>query len=86
MHTPFNAPNLRLWAQQCEDQANDARVSGDERARLVKMRDALLVLAENEDWLNGASKARAWLNPRGLGRPPQAANIAERDNGSRRKS
>ena len=47
---------LRRWATQCLEQANNARVSGDERARLMMMRDALLALADTQDWLSGRAK------------------------------
>ena len=44
---------LRRWAIQCLAQANDPRASGDERARLLKMRAALLEMADTQDWLEG---------------------------------
>jgi hypothetical protein len=47
------ASTLRRWASQCAAQANNPRSSGDERDRLLKMRAALLDLAETQDWLNG---------------------------------
>ncbi len=46
-----DAGYLRRWAMQCLEQANNARVSGEERARLMMMRDALLTLADTQDWL-----------------------------------
>ncbi len=49
----LDAQNLRRWADQCLDQANNPRVSGDERDRLLKMRNALRTLADNQDWLDG---------------------------------
>jgi hypothetical protein len=55
MDTNISASDLRRWARQCDAQAADPRVSGDERERLLKMRDALLTLAENQDWLDGRS-------------------------------
>ena len=45
--------DLRHWAMQCYDQASDPRASGDERARLLRMREALLSLADEADWLEG---------------------------------
>lgn len=47
---------LRQWAMQCFAQAQDPRASGDERERLLKMRTALLELAETQDWLAGKSQ------------------------------
>jgi hypothetical protein len=48
-----NAAVLRRWAMQCAAQADDPHASGDERERLLKMRAALLELAEMQDWLEG---------------------------------
>ena len=48
-----NAATLRRWAMQCAAQAEDPHASGDERERLLKMRKALLELAEMQDWLDG---------------------------------
>ncbi len=48
---------LRRWAMQCFAQAQDPRASGDERERLLKMRTALLELAETQDWLAGKTQA-----------------------------
>jgi len=55
MDTNISASDLRRWAGQCDAQAADPRASGDERERLLKMREALRTLAENQDWLNGRS-------------------------------
>jgi hypothetical protein len=43
---------LRKWAARCAAQAKETRSIPD-RARLLAMRDALLDLADNEDWLSG---------------------------------
>ena len=51
-----DAGYLRRWAMQCVEQANSPRVSGEERAHLMKMRDALLTLADTQDWLSGRGK------------------------------
>jgi hypothetical protein len=48
-----NAALLRRWAMQCAAQADDPRATGDERDRLLKMRTALIELAETQDWLEG---------------------------------
>jgi hypothetical protein len=45
--------DFRLWAAQCAAKAETAGTPAD-RDRLLKMRDALLALADNEDWLNGS--------------------------------
>lgn len=49
--TPKGA-ELRQWARQCGAQATLAR-SAEERDRLLRMRNSLLELADNEDWLSG---------------------------------
>ena len=59
MQKPINSissADLRRWAMECYDQAIDPRVSGDERDRLLRMRQSLLTLAEEQDWLNGKTK------------------------------
>jgi hypothetical protein len=59
MQKPNNAissADLRRWAMECYDQAVNPRASGEERARLLKMRQSLLTLAEEQDWLNGKAK------------------------------
>lgn len=53
MQIPMVSSDLRRWALQCIDQANDPRSSEEERVRLMKMREGLLALADNQDWLNG---------------------------------
>ncbi len=61
MNTNLTATELRLWAAQCDARAKDPLASGDEYERLVKMRDGLLAVAEQQEWLEGnvAAKARA---------------------------
>lgn len=53
MQIPMVSSDLRRWAMQCIDQASDPSSSGEERERLMKMREGLLALADNQDWLNG---------------------------------
>ena len=53
MNLPVSPSDLRNWAKQCQEQANDARASGEERDRLLRMSESLLMLAEEQDWLNG---------------------------------
>lgn len=62
-----DAGYLRRWASKCLDQANVANISGEERARLMTMREALLVLADTQDWLSGARKGRPSNDDTGLG-------------------
>ena len=61
MQRPINAissADLRRWAMECYDQAVNPRASGEERERLLTMRQSLLTLAEQQDWLNGKTKSR----------------------------
>jgi hypothetical protein len=53
MTDQMDASTLRRWAMQCADQADNPRASGDERDRLLRMREALLELAKTKDWLDG---------------------------------
>ncbi|MDT3687384.1 MAG: hypothetical protein RO009_20335 [Pseudorhodoplanes sp.] len=50
-----SAADLRRMAMQCAAQADMPDADETERGRLLKMREALLSLAANEDWLNGTS-------------------------------
>ena len=49
---PFSAADYRRQAMRWAAEADEA-VHSEQRERLLKMRDAFLALAENEDWLNG---------------------------------
>ena len=49
----LDAATLRRWAMECAAQADDPRASGEERERLLKMREGLLELASTQDWLVG---------------------------------
>ena len=49
----LEAANLHRWAMQCATEAENLGVSEDERARLLKMHKALLVLADNASWFCG---------------------------------
>ena len=53
MPDTLNAAELRRWAMECGAKAYIAGCTPDESARLLKMRESLLALAENADWLNG---------------------------------
>jgi hypothetical protein len=47
------AADLRRWAVQCAERALTLKCA-EERQRLSRMREAILMLAENADWLAGA--------------------------------
>jgi hypothetical protein len=47
------APDLRRRAMQCAEEANRPDCSPEKRQRLLKMRQAYLALADEEDWLAG---------------------------------
>lgn len=59
MNTNLSAAELRHWAAQCDAWAKDPMISGAEYDRLLKMRDGLLSVAEQQEWLEGASFKRA---------------------------
>ena len=66
MQSELSAADLRHWAKQCEDQAKDARTSGDERDHLLKMKASLLGLAETKDWLEGKGPQKPRYATQGL--------------------
>ncbi len=53
MPDTLDAAALRRLAMQCGAEADANCCSAEERGRLLKMREALLHLAENADWLDG---------------------------------
>jgi len=53
----LNAAELRRWAMQCAVEADDESCAAEERTRLLTMRESLLALAENADWLAGRHSA-----------------------------
>jgi hypothetical protein len=50
-----DSSGLRRWAILCAAAADDTRASGHERDRLLRMRKALLELADAQDWLTERS-------------------------------
>lgn len=56
MQIPMVSSDLRRWALHCIEQANNPYSSGEERERLMRMREGLLALADNQDWLNGNTR------------------------------
>jgi hypothetical protein len=59
MNTNLSAAELRRWAAQCDACAKDPLTSGQEHERLVKMRDGLLAVAEQQEWLEGRDYQQA---------------------------
>jgi hypothetical protein len=59
MNTNLSAAELRRWAAQCDARAKDPLASGEEHERLVKMRDGLLAIAGQQEWLEGRSLEEA---------------------------
>jgi hypothetical protein len=53
MPDTMDAAELRRWAMQCGAEAESDGCNAEERSRLLKMREALLDLAKNADWLAG---------------------------------
>jgi hypothetical protein len=58
MPDTLNAAELRRWAMECGAKADAADCDREERARLLKMQESLLVLADNADWLDGRGTER----------------------------
>ena len=57
MPDTLSATDLRRWAAQCAAAAADINCSGDQRARLMKMHDSLLSLADSAEWLAGTKSS-----------------------------
>ena len=53
MNTNISAEGLRQWASQCEARARDPMTTGPEYERLMTMKDALIALADAQEWLDG---------------------------------
>jgi hypothetical protein len=53
MRNTLDAAELRRWAMQCAARASNEDCMSDERQRLLTMREALLSLAVDADWLKG---------------------------------
>jgi len=53
MPDTLNAAELRRLAMECVAMADADGCGADERERLLTMRESLLALAENADWLAG---------------------------------
>lgn len=53
MNTNISAAGLRQWAAQCESRARDPMTTGPEYERLMTMKDALVALADTQEWLDG---------------------------------
>lgn len=49
----LNAAELRRWAMECAAQADNLTCPVEERNRLLTMRESLLALANDADWLAG---------------------------------
>ncbi len=56
MFDPLNGDEIRLRAVHCEAKAKRAAWCCAERERLLRMREALLALADTADWLCGRSR------------------------------
>ena len=57
MTDTLSSSDLRRWATQCLNRADDS--SGSERDRFLRMYSSLLSLAETADWLGGTPTGAA---------------------------
>jgi hypothetical protein len=53
MPDTLNAAEMRRLAMACAARAAEEKCDAEERERLLKMRESLLALAVNADWLAG---------------------------------
>jgi hypothetical protein len=63
MPDTLDAAELRRWAARCDVKANDGNCTAEDRDRLRKMRESLLALADNADWLAGTSASERSVEP-----------------------
>jgi hypothetical protein len=59
----LNAAELRRLAMECAARAGHPGCDAEERTRLLTMREALLDLAINADWLAGRATGDAMRKP-----------------------
>ena len=59
MPDTLNAAEMRRLAMQCAARAQEANVSAEECARLMRMREGLLEVAACADWLAGRRSPEA---------------------------
>jgi hypothetical protein len=59
MPDTLNAAEMRRLAMLCAARAADAELSVDERERMRRMREGLLEVAANADWLAGRGDPKA---------------------------
>ena len=57
MTDTLNAAELRRLAMECAAMADADGCAAEERERLLTMRESLLALADNADWLEGRPAA-----------------------------
>jgi hypothetical protein len=57
--THFDAESLYRWALKCATEAENLGADDASRVRFMKMREALLVLAENDKWLQDIVNPKA---------------------------
>lgn len=62
MTDTLSGPALRRWAMLCAKEVVNCKTD-EERERLVKMREALLDLAETQDWLEGRTRGAGRSGP-----------------------
>lgn len=60
MPDTLNAAEMRRLAMQCAARASDGALSAEEREQMLRMRDGLLEVAANADWLAGRRNPRAF--------------------------
>jgi hypothetical protein len=53
MPDTLNAAEMRRLAMRCAARASEPTCQGDERERMLRMREGLLEVAANADWLLG---------------------------------
>ena len=78
MPDTLNAAEMRRLAMRCSARAFEPDCGASERERMLRMREGLLEVAANADWLCGR-RDPAYLDPQfeGSGVPPQDGACTE---------
>jgi hypothetical protein len=63
MRDILDATDLRRWATQCAAQATDIFCISSDHERLMTIRQSLLALADNADWLAGKPASTSAPDP-----------------------
>jgi hypothetical protein len=62
MSNTMSAAEIREWAEQCDAETRNPKLDESEREHLLRMKGALLTLAENKDWIETNRQGDRWAS------------------------